>query len=98
MTVKLSNLQINALRLFMESGHNGWMSLDDFCQLDQRVTSGLGKRGVPFLRKVNSNTFTVTQEGMEAWKMFESTNVYRRIQSTSIAKCFTASRAMRRGA
>jgi hypothetical protein len=88
MTVKFSNLQINALRLFMENGNNGLMTLEEFCQIDQRVTSGLGKRKIPFLRKSHGNTFVVTQEGMEAWKMFEETNVYRTVQSTSIAKCF----------
>jgi hypothetical protein len=96
MTVKFSNLQINALRLFMENGNRGWMTLEDFCQIDQRVTSGLGKRKIPFLRKSVGNTFMVTQEGLDAWKMFESTNVFRRVQNTSIAKCFSTSRALRR--
>jgi len=92
MTVKFSNLQINALRLFMEGGHQGLMNFDEFTQIDQRITSGLGRRKIPFLRKIGSDTFALTREGMDAWKLFESTDVFRKIQSTSIAKCFATTK------
>lgn len=92
MTVHLSNLQLNTLQIFM--AQKGSLTMEEFCSLDQRITSGLGRRKTPYLARVQGDRFVVTQEGRDAIRMFESTDVFRKVASTRIAHVFDRTRRL----
>lgn len=87
MTVRFSNLTYNVVKAFMQSSHQGVMGLDEFIRLDQRITSGLGRRKIPYLTR-SGGAFHLTTECMKAFHEFESADIYRHFESTAIAKCF----------
>ena len=87
MTYRISNLQLNALRLFTAQ-RTGSLTLKEFAQIDQRITSGLGRRKEPLVVKSAEDEYSITPAGMELTRAMEQTDVFRKLQSLSVAKCF----------
>lgn len=87
MTYHLSNLQLNALRHIVQQG--GTLPESEFVKLDQRITSGLGRRKEPLLARTGKQAYSVTAAGMEVMAAMESTDVFRKMASLSVAKCFS---------
>jgi len=87
MTFHLSNLQLNALRLFTAQSDNR-LTLDEFSKIDQRITSGLGRRKEPLVVKSGREEFALTKAGLETIRAMEQTDVFRKFASLTVAKCF----------
>lgn len=93
MTVKLSNLQYNAVRIFQ--AQHGILTLAEFLLLDQRITSGLGKRKIPYVVRIPGDRFALTKDGQEAARMYDETDVFRKVARTTVAHVFDHATRMR---
>lgn len=93
MTVRLSNLQINVMRLFQ--AQQGVLHMEEFIQINQGITSSLGRRKIPLLVRVPGDRFALTAAGKEAARLIDESDVFRKVARTTIAHVFDHATRMR---
>ena len=89
-SITMSNKGLGCLRVF--EAQQGTLTFDEFVRLDQRITSGLGRRRVPLVVRTGERTFKLTREAKEILRSFDDAEIFRHTERTSIAAIFDTSR------
>jgi succinate dehydrogenase/fumarate reductase flavoprotein subunit len=94
MTVRLSNLQFNMLRVFATENDTFRMSMTEAGAFDQRPFGSMlapSRRYILYDRKPTPGGrtgFKITKEGREAYREFETANILRKIASMKLTHYF----------